>query len=145
MYHNLTKYRENRRESSYKLKVFFLTVMKNAPLTSMITAHKVKNMEYDKNSLTPLKNIIDLLLNNGALPFNPNDAAIWKVWDELVGDAVAKKAHPVWIKDKRLRVVVTDPIWLQELKFLEKEIREELNEKLGRTAIMKIEFRAGSI
>jgi len=102
-------------------------------------------MEYDKNSLTPLKNIIDLLLNNGALPFNPNDAAIWKVWDELVGDAVAKRAHPVWIKDKRLRVVVTDPIWLQELKFLEKEIREELNEKLGRTAIMKIEFRAGAI
>ena len=102
-------------------------------------------MEYDKNSLTPLKKIIDTLFNNGALPFNPNDAAIWKAWDELVGDAVAKRAHPVWIKDKKLRVVVSDPIWLQELKFLEKNIREELNEKLGRTAIMKIEFRAGAI
>jgi hypothetical protein len=39
---------------------------------------------------------------------------------------------------------VSDPIWLQELRFVEKTMRDKLNEKMGRKAIEKIEFRLGS-
>ena len=100
-------------------------------------------MGNDKNSLTALKDIIGNLLGDGTLPFNPDDANIWKVWDEIVGPAISKNARPSRIKNGMLRVTVSDPIWLQELKFLESDIREKLNSKLGRNAVEKIEFRIG--
>jgi hypothetical protein len=92
-------------------------------------------------SLIPLKEIMAGILRDDALPFNPEDAHIWRVWDDVVGPAISKNAQPMWIKDGRLRVKVSDPIWLQELGFLETSIREKLNTTLGRQAVDKIEFR----
>lgn len=93
--------------------------------------------------MTPLKDIIADLLRDGTLPFNPDDANIWKVWDDVVGPAISRNTRPSWIKNFRLRVKVSDPIWLQELKFVEEDIRERLNKRLGRRAVEKIDFRVG--
>jgi hypothetical protein len=101
-------------------------------------------MEKNGDSLIPLKDVIANILSDGTLPFNPDDADIWKVWDEVVGQAISKNARPLWIKNGKLKVTVSDPIWLQELKFVEKDIREKLNDKLGRKAIDTIEFRVGA-
>ena len=95
-------------------------------------------------TLTPLKEIITDLLGSTNLPFNPEDATIWRVWDEVAGETIARNAQPLWVKDGRLRVKVTDPIWLQELSFLEETMRNKLNERLGRKAVQKIEFRLRS-
>ena len=100
-------------------------------------------MSKGKDSMTPLKDIIQNLFSDGTLPFNPDDASIWKVWEEAVGRAVAKNAWPSWIKNGRLIVKVSDPIWLQELKFVEEDIRKKLNRRLGRAAVEKIEFKIG--
>lgn len=94
-----------------------------------------------KNGLVPMKEIIAALLADPALQFNPEEAKIWRVWEETVGPVVAPKAHPQWIRKGRLRVKVTEPIWLQELGFAEKTIRDKLNEKLGGEPVQKIEFR----
>jgi predicted nucleic acid-binding Zn ribbon protein len=100
-------------------------------------------MERDKNSLTSLKDILGNLLSNGSLPFNPDDADIWKFWNEVVGSAISKNAKPSRIKNGVLRVTVSDPIWLQELQFIEENIRKRLNDKLGRKAVREVEFRVG--
>ena len=102
-------------------------------------------MNEKKPTLTPLKDIITGLLGvNSNLPFNPQDALIWKVWDEVVGSPISRNAQPLWIKEGRLRVKVSDPIWLQELGFVEGTIKEKLNTRLGRKAVEKIEFRLTS-
>lgn len=98
-------------------------------------------MKKKKSSLTPLKDIIGNLLGNGSLPFNPEDADIWNFWDEVVGSAISENAEPSRIKNGALRVTVSDPIWLQELQFMEGDIKKRLNEKLGRNAVKRIEFR----
>ncbi len=100
-------------------------------------------MGKDKNSLIPLKDVISDLLGSGALPFSADDARIWKVWDDVVGPAIARNAQPFRIKNSQLRVRVSDPIWHQELKFMEQSIREKLNHTLGRKAVDKIEFSVG--
>jgi predicted nucleic acid-binding Zn ribbon protein len=101
-------------------------------------------MKKDGDSLVPLKDVISNILSDPTLPFNPDDANIWRVWDEVVGPAISKNARPLWIKNGKLKVTVSDPIWLQELQFVEKDIREKLNGKLGRKAVDKIEFRVGA-
>jgi len=93
-----------------------------------------------RGPLTPLKDVVASLFKGGALPFNPEDAHIWDVWDEVVGDQISQIARPLWVKEGRLRVTVSDPIWLQELEFLEPDIRQRLNERLGRQAVEKIGF-----
>jgi hypothetical protein len=100
-------------------------------------------MKKDKGSLTPLKDIIGNLLGNGSLPFNPEDADIWNFWDEVVGVPISENAKPSRIKNGVLRITVSDPIWLQELQFMEGHIRKRLNKKLGRNAVKRIEFRVG--
>jgi len=100
-------------------------------------------MGKDENSLTSLKDVISELLKSGALPFDADDARIWKIWDEVVGPAIARNAQPFRIKNRQLKVRVSDPIWYQELKFMEENIREKLNDKLGRKAVNKIEFSVG--
>lgn len=96
-----------------------------------------------KKELTPLKDIISGLLADGTLPFNPDDVDIWRVWDDVVGDTISASARPSRIKKRRLKVTVSDPIWLQELNFLESAIREKLNSRLGRTAVDRIDFKIG--
>jgi len=98
----------------------------------------------EKKPLTPLKDVITALLGDSRLPFNPQDALIWKEWDDIVGTPIARNAQPLWIKEGRLRVKVSDPIWLQELGFIEQAIKDKLNARLGRKAIEKIEFRLTS-
>ena len=100
-------------------------------------------MSKKKADLLSLKDIIASLLNDPKLPFNPDDARIWAVWEGAVGAAIAKNAHPEWIKKGKLRVRVLDPIWLQELGFVKETIKEKLNKSLGRKAVETIEFRLG--
>lgn len=101
-------------------------------------------MGKDRASLTSLKDIIGNLLGDGTLSFNPQDAAIWKIWDDVAGPAISKNARPYWIKDGKLRIIVKDPIWLQELEFMGSDIKNKLNEKLGREAVKDISFRLGN-
>ncbi len=91
-----------------------------------------------------MKEIVAALLADPALQFNPEEAKIWRVWDETVGPVVAPKARPLWIRKGRLRVKVAEPIWLQELGLAEKTIRDKLNERLGGGSVQKIEFRLAS-
>ncbi len=100
-------------------------------------------MDSDKKTMFSLKDVISNLFTNGHLPFDPDDSRIWKVWDEVVGPAIAKNAQPLSVRKKKLKVRVLDPIWFQELQFMEQSIREKLNEKLNRQAVEKIDFSIG--
>ena len=97
----------------------------------------------DDNSFASIKDIISGLFAKGALPFNLEDSRIWKVWDGAVGPVIAKNARPLSIKNRQLRVMVSGPIWFQELQYMEEEIRNKLNEELGRKAVDRIEFKVG--
>ncbi|HOP46292.1 MAG TPA: DUF721 domain-containing protein [Desulfobacteraceae bacterium] len=102
-------------------------------------------MGIEKRSLTPLKDIVADLFGDGGLPINTDDVKIWDVWDDVVGTDISINAKPLWIKKGLLRVTVSDPIWLQELKFSEKTIKEDLNRKLGRKAVRKLDLRVGPV
>ena len=101
--------------------------------------------EEKKDTMTPLKDILNGLLSGTNLPFNPADAEIWDIWEEVVGQTIAEHARPSNIRNKKLRVHVSEPIWLQELEFVAETIKEKLNRKLGRNAVEKIIFRLGSL
>ena len=101
-------------------------------------------MSKNSDNPTSLQEIIAGIFQDSRLPFNPDDARIWGIWEDVVGAAIAQNAQPSWIKDGKLRVRVSNSIWLQELGFEEETIKKKLNRRLGRKAVEKIEFRLGS-
>src|SRR5207247_7844848 len=42
---------------------------------------------------------------------------VWEVWEEAVGEAVARKARPSKIRNGRLVVIASNSAYLQELQF----------------------------
>lgn len=70
---------------------------------------------------------------------------IWKMWDDAVGEYIAKHTQPEAFKGKILLVKVTDSSWIQELQFLKKDIITRVNHALGKNLIEEIKFKVGSV
>ncbi len=86
--------------------------------------------------------IKELLIQiNEVLPFDLEDGQIWKLWKSVVGEHTARYTQPVAIRNKVLTVWVSSSIWLQELRYREKEIIQKLNRMLERDAVEKIKFQ----
>ena len=92
------------------------------------------------SALIPLKDIINSL-KKGKLPFDLNDGKIWVLWKDIVGSEISEHARPAWVRNKTLMVHVSSPIWAQELRYRETDIKTRLNDLLGRTAINEIRFK----
>lgn len=62
------------------------------------------------------------------------------IWNEIVGDKVAKNTQPDRVEHGVIIVKVSSPTWRQELHFQKKEIIEKLNNKIGKKVIRDIRF-----
>lgn len=68
---------------------------------------------------------------------------IWEVWQEAVGEAVARKAQPSRMQNGRLFVTVTNSVWMQEMQFYKGLIKNEVNQRLGTPLIKDVFFVLG--
>ena len=69
---------------------------------------------------------------------------IWRVWDRVVGEEVARNARPAAFKGSILLVQVTSSVWIQHLQFQRKELICRLNDDFGKTIVTDIKFKVGS-
>jgi predicted nucleic acid-binding Zn ribbon protein len=62
------------------------------------------------------------------------------IWNEIVGDKVAKNTQPDRVEHGVIIVKVSSPTWRQELHFQKKEIIDKLNNQIGKKVIRDIRF-----
>lgn len=62
------------------------------------------------------------------------------IWNDVVGETVAKNAIPDRVEHGVLIVKVSSPTWRQELYFQKDEIIKKLNNKIGKKVIRDIRF-----
>ena len=72
-------------------------------------------------------------------------AGLFSLWDDIVGDVVAKNARPAGFKGKILLVHVGSSVWIQELQYYKKDMIRKLNEALGKELISDIKFKIGPV
>jgi len=70
---------------------------------------------------------------------------VWTFWADAVGPAVAAHAEPASFRDGVLSVRVAGAAWMQELQFMQQELRERLNERLGAPLIRDVYFVSGAV
>lgn len=63
---------------------------------------------------------------------------IMLLWPKIVGPTVAKIALPAQCKNGTLFIDVADNIWMQELKFQERDLIGRLNEALGEPLVRRL-------
>src|SRR3989441_9835015 len=70
---------------------------------------------------------------------------VWEVWEEAVGEAVARKARPRKIRNGRLVVIASNSAYLQELQFYKAQIKDAVNQRLGAAVVKDIFFALGRV
>ena len=65
-------------------------------------------------------------------------AMIESCWDEVVGPAVAEHVRPLSLRDGELSLIVDQPAWATELRFLSQQIVIGLCERCGQAAVLRL-------
>nr|WP_321404068.1 DUF721 domain-containing protein [uncultured Desulfobacter sp.] len=102
----------------------------------------------NETSTAHLTHISDILAK--ALPkYRPAQkneiTLIWDVWELALGNPIAQNAKPDTFKNGLLQVSVSSSVWIQQLKFMEKEMIASLNANLNTPLISKLRFKIGEI
>ena len=70
---------------------------------------------------------------------------VWGLWENAVGDVIAKNTKPEAFKGKLLLVLVSSPPWMHQLQFLKKDIINKVNQTLGKELVQDIKFKIGPV
>ena len=72
--------------------------------------------------------------------------AVFGNWESVVGAALADHCRPERLRDGELVVLVDEPAWATEVRFLSDEIRVRCNARAGvdavRTVVVRVDTRA---
>ena len=71
--------------------------------------------------------------------------AVWRLWDETVGDTIAQNAQPAAFKGNLLIVHVSSSTWIHQLQFLKKDVISRLKSALGKPLLKEIKFKVGPL
>jgi len=73
------------------------------------------------------------------------ESRIHSIWDDVVGEGVARNAQPGNLRGKTLHVVVSNSVWKQELFMLKGLIADKLNARLKSNVVEKLSFWVGRV
>jgi len=65
----------------------------------------------------------------------------WLIWDQIVGEQIARRARPLRLRQSVLEVQVDHPVWMQQLQMLKPKILEKINQQLPNAGITDIYLR----
>ena len=71
------------------------------------------------------------------------NVVVHRVWPHVVGEEVARRSQPGFLRKGRLQVTVADAVWLQQLTMLKPAILASLESHLGSRAVRDIFFTLG--
>ncbi|MCP3873199.1 MAG: DUF721 domain-containing protein [Desulfobacteraceae bacterium] len=99
-----------------------------------------------KNSkLIHIRDILKSALGKYRPAMDTEMTRIWDIWDDAVGKPIAMNAKPDSFKDGILMVNVSSSAWIQQLKFLEKEMILNINKQFDHPIVKQIRFKIGKI
>jgi predicted nucleic acid-binding Zn ribbon protein len=87
-----------------------------------------------------IQDILNRALRQMGLVERMKEADVVRRFGEIVGNNISARAEAVSIKDGKLVVRVSSPVWRQELNYSKQEIIDALNKALGDAVVRDIHF-----
>ena len=92
-----------------------------------------------------ISDIIRDILKNRGWEAKVKEHGVFSVWDEVVGERIAKNSLPKKIDRGALVVITRNPTWTQQLTMMKEKIIDRLNKRLGDEIVKEIRFIQGEI
>jgi predicted nucleic acid-binding Zn ribbon protein len=102
-------------------------------------------MEKHNEPIQKLGEVLDKSLKRLDPSGRLGEYGVWPIWNETVGDTVARNAQPEKIRQGTLFVKVSSPVWMQQLQYMKDTIAEKLNQELGKEIVKNIFFVVGNV
>jgi predicted nucleic acid-binding Zn ribbon protein len=99
----------------------------------------------NKSDFSPIGSVISNLLGSYRHESDEDLVRIWHLWNEAVGEVIARNARPGAFKGKLLLVNVSSSTWAHQLQFLKIEIIKKVNDALGKELVEEIKFKIGPV
>lgn len=91
--------------------------------------------------MIPLKDLLINALKSVSLDSIGEFTLIESVWNEVVGEDLAKVAKPASLSDRILVVDVLDPAFMEPLEYSRLRILHRISEKAGKKVVKDIKLR----
>lgn len=93
----------------------------------------------------PLKKILPLKINQWGLKKKVEATRVCQIWEEAVENIFKSRAANVsralYFKNKTLTVSVPNSVWANEFQLYSSRIIREINQKLGKSLVERINFK----
>ena len=89
----------------------------------------------------PVGASLDRVARSMGVPLASTLSTVFASWPELVGESVAQHARPRTLREGILVVIVDEPAWATQLRWLEADLLTRLNDVLGLGSVARIEVR----
>jgi predicted nucleic acid-binding Zn ribbon protein len=89
----------------------------------------------------PLRGSLERVVASLGGPSVHGVTSLFERWDEIVGASLAAHARPHGIEDGVLVVVVDEPGWATQLRFLAATLRERAADVLGPGVVREVQVR----
>ena len=91
---------------------------------------------------TRIRETIGSVLNEASKgrSHNPEAVALVSAWKQLVGERLGKTSRAVNLKDGKLFVEVSSPVWKQELLLQKRNLIRRINQWMGKDIIADMVF-----
>ena len=95
-----------------------------------------------RRELAPASKVLQTLLGNGKSPLSDQFLRwkIWRFWAKVAGPTLASHCEPVGYDRGRLIVWVKSSARMQEIRFVEKSLKQKVNEYVGREWVKYVRF-----
>ena len=102
-------------------------------------------MEKQDTTIERLGDVLDKSLKRIDPSGRLAEYSVWPIWNDIVGDVIARNAQPEKIRQATLFVKVSSHVWMQQLQYMKDTIADKLNHKLGGEVVKNIFFYVGEI
>jgi predicted nucleic acid-binding Zn ribbon protein len=94
----------------------------------------------DDSGPKKLRDILDPFARRVGMDAGAATGRVWSEWESIVGADIADHAEPTSLRRGVLRIRTDSPVWATELTYLSEEIRNRVNERLGRDEVTGVKI-----
>jgi predicted nucleic acid-binding Zn ribbon protein len=89
----------------------------------------------DKTNTRQIREILNEFLRENKLDSRFKERNLVESWEELMGRTISRATKNIYIKDRKLFVVISSSVIRNELYMLKQEIVKKLNQRVGEDII----------
>lgn len=89
----------------------------------------------DKTNTRQIRDILKEFLQENKLDSRFKERNLVESWEELMGKTISRATKSIYIKDRKLFVIISSSIIRNELYMLKTEIVKKLNQRVGEDII----------